>query len=54
MLYEYTAANNGSDLKVWGQHPFITTGIVLLLSRFLPIGPLAIADCWPKYIPESG
>jgi len=61
MLYEYTssAANNGSGFEGLGDNnPFwnITTGIVLLLSRFLPIiGPLAIAGLLAnkKYIPES-
>ena len=61
MLYEYTssAANNGSGFEGLGDNnPFwnITTGIVLLLARFLPIiGPLAIAGLLAnkKYIPES-
>ncbi|MEC4051069.1 potassium-transporting ATPase subunit KdpA [Flavobacterium sp. SUN046] len=61
MLYEYTssAANNGSGMEGLGDNnPFwnITTGIVLLLSRFIPIiGPLAIAGLLAnkKYIPES-
>ena len=61
MLYEYTssAANNGSGFEGLGDNnPFwnISTGIVLLLSRFLPIiGPLAIAGLLAskKYIPES-
>ncbi|MBC8045992.1 MAG: potassium-transporting ATPase subunit A, partial [Fimbriimonadaceae bacterium] len=61
MLYEYTSssANNGSGFEGLGDaNPFwnITTGIVLLLSRFLPIiGPLAIAGllAQKKYIPES-
>jgi K+-transporting ATPase ATPase A chain len=61
MLYEYTssAANNGSGFEGLGDNnPFwnITTGIVLLLSRFIPIiGPLAIAGLLAskKYIPES-
>ncbi len=61
MLYEYTsaAANNGSGFEGLGDNnPFwnITSGIVLLLSRFLPIvGPLAIAGllAQKKYIPES-
>jgi len=49
MLYEYTssAANNGSGFEgLADNNPFwnITTGIVLLLSRYLPIiGPVAIA-----------
>ncbi|MEO8254665.1 MAG: potassium-transporting ATPase subunit KdpA [Flavobacterium sp.] len=61
MLYEFTssAANNGSGFEGLGDNnPFwnITTGIVLLLSRFIPIiGPLAIAGLLAnkKYIPES-
>ena len=61
MLYEYTssAANNGSGFEGLGDNtPWwnISTGIVLLLSRFLPIiGPLAIAGllAQKKYIPES-
>lgn len=61
MLYEYTsaAANNGSGFEGLGDNnPFwnITTGIVLLLSRFLPIvGPVAIAGILSakKYVPES-
>jgi len=61
MLYEYTSssANNGSGFEGLGDNnPFwnITTGIVLLLSRFLPIiGPVAIAGllAQKKYIPES-
>ena len=61
MLYEFTSssANNGSGFEGLGDNnPFwnITTGIVLLLSRFLPIiGPLAIAGLLAskKYIPES-
>ena len=61
MLYEYTsaAANNGSGFEGLGDNnPFwnITTGIVLLLSRFLPIvGPLAIAGILSakKHVPES-
>lgn len=61
MLYEYTssAANNGSGFEGLGDNtPFwnITCGIVMLLSRFLPIiGPLAIAGILAKkkYIPES-
>lgn len=61
MLYEYTssAANNGSGFEGLGDNnPFwnITTGIVLLLARFIPIiGPLAIAGLLArkKYIPES-
>ena len=61
MLYEYTSAsaNNGSGFEGLGDNnPFwnITTGIVLILSRFLPIiGPIAIAGllAGKKYIPES-
>ena len=61
MLYEYTSssANNGSGFEGLGDNnPFwnITTGIVLLLSRFLPIiGPVAIAGslAQKKFIPES-
>lgn len=61
MLYEYTssAANNGSGLEgLADNNPFwnITTGVVLLLSRFIPIiGPVAIAGllAQKKYIPES-
>ena len=60
-LYEVTSsnANNGSGFEGLGDNnPFwnISTGIVLLLSRFLPIiGPLAIAGLLAnkKYIPES-
>jgi potassium-transporting ATPase potassium-binding subunit len=61
MLYEYTSssANNGSGFEGLGDGvPFwnITCGIVMLLSRFLPIiGPLAIAGILAKkkFIPES-
>ncbi|SNC77576.1 K+-transporting ATPase ATPase A chain [Hymenobacter gelipurpurascens] len=61
MLYEFTsaAANNGSGFEGLGDNtPFwnIGTGIVLLLSRFLPlIGPVAIAGLLArkKYIPEG-
>ena len=61
MLYEYTSssANNGSGFEGLGDGvPFwnITCGIVMLLSRFLPIiGPLAIAGILAKkkYVPES-
>lgn len=61
MLYEYTSssANNGSGFEGLGDGvPFwnITCGIVMLLSRFLPIiGPVAIAGILAKkkYIPES-
>lgn len=61
MLYEYTSANanNGSgfeglaDNNIWWN---VTTGIVLILARFLPvIGPVAIAGILAnkKYIPET-
>ena len=61
MLYEFTssAANNGSGYEGLGDNnPFwnISTGVVLLLSRFLPIiGPMAIAGllAGKKYIPEG-
>lgn len=61
MLYEYTsaAANNGSGFEGLGDNtPFwnISTGVVLLLSRFLPIiGPVAIAGLLARkrYTPES-
>jgi potassium-transporting ATPase potassium-binding subunit len=61
MLYEYTssAANNGSGFEgLADNNPFwnITTGIVLLLSRYIPIiGPVAIAGilAGKKYIPAS-
>jgi K+-transporting ATPase ATPase A chain len=61
MLYEYTSssANNGSGFEGLGDGvPFwnITCGIVMLLSRFLPIvGPVAIAGILAKkkYIPAS-
>lgn len=61
MLYEYTssAANNGSGFEGLGDNtPFwnISTGIVLLLGRFIPIiGPVAIAGllAQKKFIPES-
>jgi K+-transporting ATPase ATPase A chain len=61
MLYEYTssAANNGSGFEGLGDNtPWwnISTGIVLLFGRFLPIiGPIAIAGLLAskKYIPES-
>jgi K+-transporting ATPase ATPase A chain len=61
MLYEYTsaAANNGSGFEGLGDNtPFwnITTGIIMILSRYIPIiGPLAIAGILAskKYIPES-
>jgi K+-transporting ATPase ATPase A chain len=61
MLYEYTssAANNGSGMEGLGDNNIfwnISTGIVLLLGRFLPIiGPIAIAGLLAKkkLIPES-
>jgi len=61
MLYEFTssAANNGSGFEGLGDNnPFwnITTGIVLILSRYIPIiGPVAIAGILARkrYIPES-
>ena len=70
MLYEFTssAANNGSGFEGLGYGPGaesigdntpfwnISTGVVLLLSRFLPIiGPVAIAGLLArkKYIPEG-
>ncbi|HEX3767445.1 MAG TPA: potassium-transporting ATPase subunit KdpA, partial [Puia sp.] len=61
MLYEYTSssANNGSGFEGLGDGvPFwnITCGLVMLLSRFLPIiGPVAIAGILAKkkYVPES-
>ncbi|MEJ7666943.1 MAG: potassium-transporting ATPase subunit KdpA [Hymenobacter sp.] len=63
MLYEYTsaAANNGSGFEgrsATNDAPGGTssTGVVLLLARYLPIiGPVAIAGLLArkKYIPES-
>lgn len=61
VLYEYTSssANNGSGFEGLGDNtPWwnISTGFILILSRFLPIiGPLAIAGilAGKKYIPES-
>ena len=61
ILYEFTSssANNGSGLEGLGDNnPWwnITTGVVLLLSRFLPIiGPIAIAGILAskKHVPES-
>lgn len=61
MLYEFTSssANNGSGFEGLGDNtPFwnISTGIVMLLARFIPIiFPLAIAGFMAekKYIPES-
>lgn len=61
MLYEYTssAANNGSGFEGLGDgNPFwnITTGIAMIMGRFLPIiGPVAIAGLLAakKQVPES-
>jgi K+-transporting ATPase ATPase A chain len=61
MLYQYTSAsaNNGSGFAGLSANvPFwnITTGIVMLLARYIPIiGPLAIAGILAskKFIPES-
>jgi K+-transporting ATPase ATPase A chain len=61
MLYQYSsvAANNGSGFEgLADNNPFwnISTGFVLILSRYLPIiGPVAIAGLMSqkKYIPES-
>lgn len=61
ILYEFTSssANNGSGFEGLGDNNLwwnITTGIVLLLSRFLPIiGPIAIAGTLAakKHIPET-
>ncbi|HTN16914.1 MAG TPA: potassium-transporting ATPase subunit KdpA [Chitinophagaceae bacterium] len=61
ILYEYTssAANNGSGFEGLGDNtPWwnISTGVVLILARFLPIiGPVAIAGSLAakKYTPES-
>ena len=61
MLYEMTSANanNGSGFEGLGDNNFFwnfSTGIVLLLGRFIPIiGPVAIAGLLArkKYIPES-
>ncbi|MEP6682047.1 MAG: potassium-transporting ATPase subunit KdpA [Parafilimonas sp.] len=61
MLYEYTSAtaNNGSGFEGLGDNNIwwnVTTGIVMLLARFLPIiGPIAIAGTLAnkKYIPET-
>ncbi|MBO9636207.1 MAG: potassium-transporting ATPase subunit KdpA [Chitinophagaceae bacterium] len=62
MLYEYTSsnANNGSGFEGLGDNNIfwnVSTGIVLLLSRFIPIiGPVAIVGLLAnkKYIPASG
>lgn len=61
MLYEYTscAANNGSGFEGLGDNTYFwnwTCGIVLILSRFLPIvGQVAIAGLLAekKFVPES-
>lgn len=61
MLYEFTSsnANNGSGFEGLGDNNIfwnVTTGIVLLLARFIPIiGPVAIVGILAnkKYIPES-
>lgn len=61
MLYEYTSANanNGSGFEGLGDNNIwwnVTTGIVLLFGRFIPIiGPLAIGGLLAnkKYIPET-
>jgi K+-transporting ATPase ATPase A chain len=61
ILYEFTssAANNGSGFEGLGDNnPWwnISTGIVLLLSRFIPIiGPIAIAGLLAakKHVPQS-
>lgn len=61
MLYEYTSAsaNNGSGFEGLSDNNFFwnfSTGIVLILGRFLPIiGPVAIAGllAQKQYIPES-
>jgi K+-transporting ATPase ATPase A chain len=61
MLYEYTSANanNGSGFEGLGDNNIfwnVTTGIVLILGRFLPIiAPVAIIGLLAnkKFIPES-
>jgi K+-transporting ATPase ATPase A chain len=61
MLYEYASANanNGSGFEGLGDNNIwwnFTTGLVLILGRFLPIiGPVAIAGllAQKKFIPES-
>jgi potassium-transporting ATPase potassium-binding subunit len=61
MLYEYTSANanNGSGFEGLGDNNVfwnVTTGIVLLLGRYLPIiAPIAIIGLLAnkKFIPES-
>jgi K+-transporting ATPase ATPase A chain len=61
MLYEFTSAsaNNGSGFEGLGDNTLwwnISTGIVLLFGRFIPIiGPVAIAGLLSekRYIPEG-
>jgi len=61
MLYEYSSANanNGSGFEGLGDNNIfwnVTTGIVLIVGRYLPIiGPIAIIGLLAnkKYIPES-
>ena len=61
MLYEFTSssANNGSGFEGLGDNTLfwnIACGIVMLLSRFLPIiGTVAIAGILAnkKYVPET-
>lgn len=61
MLYEYSSsnANNGSGFEGLGDNNIfwnVTTGIVLIIGRYLPIiGPIAIVGLLAnkKYIPES-
>ncbi|RYZ16473.1 MAG: potassium-transporting ATPase subunit KdpA, partial [Sphingobacteriales bacterium] len=61
MLYENTSANanNGSGFEGLGDNNIywnLSTGIIFLLGRFLPIiGPIAIAGLLAKkkYVPES-
>lgn len=61
MLYEFTSANanNGSGFEGLGDNNIfwnVSTGIVLILSRFIPIiGPVAIIGLLAnkKFIPES-
>lgn len=61
ILYEYTSssANNGSGFEGLGDNTQwwnISTGIILILSRFIPIiGPVAIGGLLAekKFIPES-
>ncbi len=61
ILYEYSSANanNGSGFEGLGDNNIfwnVTTGLVLILGRYLPIiGPIAIVGLLAnkKYIPES-